>query len=77
MALVLAIAALVADSTSFIRVNQVGYLPDAPKVAVVCSLDSARISTFVVAWCALCVVKQPYDGAGTDAVSAGVFRKLK
>jgi endoglucanase len=42
------ILALLADSTSFIRVNQVGYLPDAPKVAVVCSLDSARISTFVV-----------------------------
>ncbi|MEX2154896.1 MAG: glycoside hydrolase family 9 protein [Gemmatimonadaceae bacterium] len=40
--------ALAADSTSFIRVNQVGYLPDAPKVAVVCSLDSARIQTFTV-----------------------------
>jgi hypothetical protein len=37
-----------ADSTTFIRVNQVGYLPDAPKVAVACSLDSARVSTFVV-----------------------------
>ena len=36
------------DSTSFIRFNQVGYLPDAPKVAVVCSLDSLSISTFVV-----------------------------
>jgi hypothetical protein len=44
----LAAIALVGDSTSFIRVNQVGYRPDAPKVAVVCSLDSARISTFVV-----------------------------
>src|SRR5436309_788557 len=33
----------------FIRVNQVGYLPDAPKVAVVCSLDTARIASFVVA----------------------------
>jgi hypothetical protein len=40
--------ALVADSTTFIRVNQVGYLPDAPKVAVVCSLDSTRITTFTV-----------------------------
>src|SRR5439155_8855459 len=37
-----------ADSTSFIRVNQVGYLPDAPKVAVVCTLDSAVVRTFVV-----------------------------
>jgi len=40
--------ALAADSASFIRVNQVGYLLDAPKVAVVCSLDSARIRTFIV-----------------------------
>ena len=31
------------DSTSFIRVNQVGYLPDAPKVAVLCTLDSSEI----------------------------------
>jgi endoglucanase len=40
------------DSTVFIRVNQVGYLPDAPKVAVVCALDSTRVSgstnTFLV-----------------------------
>jgi endoglucanase len=37
-----------ADSTSFIRVNQVGYLPDAPKVAVVCTLDSAVAPTFQI-----------------------------
>ena len=41
-----------ADSTIAIRVNQVGYLPDAPKVAVVCMLDSAPVTrvtpTFVV-----------------------------
>ena len=43
-----AVLALVADSTTFIRVNQVGYLPDAPKVAVACSLDSVRITTFTV-----------------------------
>jgi hypothetical protein len=40
------------DSTLFIRVNQVGYLPDAPKVAVACALDSTRVAsgarTFVV-----------------------------
>src|SRR4051794_10370417 len=36
------------DSTSFIRVNQVGYLPDAPKVAVLCTLDSLVAPTFVV-----------------------------
>src|SRR6476661_4644304 len=47
--LIAALAATVApDSTTFIRVNQVGYLPDAPKVAVACSLDSARVTTFVV-----------------------------
>ena len=38
--------ALAADTITYIRVNQVGYLPDAPKVAVVCSLDTVRISTF-------------------------------
>ena len=38
----------VADSATFIRVNQVGYLPDAPKVAVVCSLDSTHVDHFVV-----------------------------
>jgi endoglucanase len=37
-----------ADSTSFIRVNQVGYVPDAPKVAVVCTLDSTVVRTFQV-----------------------------
>ena len=36
------------DSTSFIRVNQVGYLPDAPKVAVLCTLDSTVIPAFRV-----------------------------
>src|SRR5206468_6365555 len=35
---------LAADSGIVIRVNQVGYLPDAPKVAVVCALDSARVT---------------------------------
>jgi hypothetical protein len=29
-------------------VNQAGYLPDAPKVAVACSLDSTHVETFVV-----------------------------
>ena len=44
----LALAAF-SDSTTFIRVNQVGYLPGAPKVAIACSLDStARVDRFVV-----------------------------
>lgn len=47
-ALLLALAVAAADSTTFIRVNQVGYLPDAPKAAVVCSLDSTHIATFLV-----------------------------
>src|SRR6266851_7024462 len=33
---------------SFIRINQLGYLPQAPKTAVVCSLDSIEIKTFTV-----------------------------
>ena len=45
IALALSVAA---DTSSFIRINQVGYLPDAPKIAVVCSLDSAAFQTFRV-----------------------------
>ena len=37
-----------ADSNSFIRTNQVGYIPGAPKIAVICSLDSTSFSTFEV-----------------------------
>ncbi|HUQ19032.1 MAG TPA: glycoside hydrolase family 9 protein [Gemmatimonadaceae bacterium] len=33
---------------SFVRVNQLGYLADAPKTAVVCSLDQTVIATFTV-----------------------------
>jgi hypothetical protein len=44
----LAILLAAVDSTTVIRVNQVGYLPDAPKVAVACSLDSVQVATFVV-----------------------------
>ena len=36
------------DTVTYVRINQVGYLPDAPKVAVACSLDSVRIATFIV-----------------------------
>lgn len=42
------LGALAGDSTSFIRVNQVGYLPDAPKVAVVCSLEPVEIPAFTI-----------------------------
>jgi endoglucanase len=52
-AVALAVPLLVAaDSTIVIRVNQVGYLPDSPKIAVACALDSTRVTrvtrTFVV-----------------------------
>ncbi len=43
-----ALAASASDSARFIRVNQVGYLPGAPKVAVVCALDSIPVTTFIV-----------------------------
>jgi endoglucanase len=33
---------------NFIRINQLGYLPEAPKTAVVCSLDNVVIGTFTV-----------------------------
>ena len=38
----------VADSTAFVRINQVGYLPDAPKVAVVCALRPVQLTRFTV-----------------------------
>ena len=38
----------VALSPDFVRINQLGYLPDAPKVAVFCSLAQRTLSTFVV-----------------------------
>ncbi|HEX7979207.1 MAG TPA: glycoside hydrolase family 9 protein [Gemmatimonadaceae bacterium] len=37
-----------ADSAAFIRINQVGYLPDAPKVAVVCALRPVALDRFTV-----------------------------
>src|SRR6478609_11213387 len=37
-----------ADSAAFIRVNQVGYLPDTPKVAVVCALRPVALDRFTV-----------------------------
>lgn len=42
------LAAFAADSALFVRVNQLGYRPDAPKVAVVCALDGRRTTTFTV-----------------------------
>jgi hypothetical protein len=36
------------DSAAFVRVNQVGYLPDAPKVAVVCALRPTALDRFTV-----------------------------
>ena len=36
------------DSAAFIRVNQVGYLPNGPKVAVVCALRPVELSRFTV-----------------------------
>jgi endoglucanase len=61
------LAAALAEST-FIRVNQVGYDTDAPKVAVVCSLNAARITSFTVRDTARRVVLGP-----RPAVAAGAF----
>jgi endoglucanase len=36
------------DSAAFVRVNQVGYLPDGPKVAVVCALRPVALARFTV-----------------------------
>ena len=37
-----------APQRTFIRINQLGYLPSAPKIAVACSLDSVSIKSFSV-----------------------------
>lgn len=41
-------AAAQSPQRTFIRINQLGYLPDAPKIAVACSLDSTSIRTFTL-----------------------------
>src|SRR5436190_12609300 len=68
--------ALAADSTRVVRVNQVGYLPDAPKAAVLCTLDSARVSTFVVRDTAGRVVfgPRPAAAAGSFGPCVGTYR---
>jgi hypothetical protein len=40
--------ATLADSTAFIRVNQVGYTPSMPKVAVVCALRPVELESFSI-----------------------------
>jgi hypothetical protein len=46
--LLLGVALLQESATTFIRVNQLGYRPDAPKVAVVCALQPAELTRFSV-----------------------------
>lgn len=38
----------VSPTTAAIRINQLGYLPDAPKIAVLCALERLEVSDFVV-----------------------------
>ncbi|MBA3580622.1 MAG: hypothetical protein H0W42_11620 [Gemmatimonadaceae bacterium] len=60
----LVLSLVAADSNSFIRTNQVGYLPGSPKIAVVCSLDSAsfppsRSATRATAACSAARRRRP------------------
>src|SRR6476620_1790385 len=48
VALVSVSASAPSAQRTFIRINQLGYLPDGPKTAVACSLDSATINTFTL-----------------------------
>lgn len=48
MLLVVAHSAVAQRSGTTIRINQLGYLPNAPKVAVACSLEPATIVSFTV-----------------------------
>jgi hypothetical protein len=58
----------VTRARNFIRINQLGYLPQAPKTAIVCSLDSVVIGTFTVQDASGRVVFGP-----RKAVSSGAF----
>src|SRR6266581_2012406 len=53
---------------TFIRINQLGYLPEGPKTAVVCSLDQITIGTFTIQNASGRVVFGP-----RKAVSSGPF----
>lgn len=48
VALIATVATVQAPQRTFIRINQLGYLPDAPKTAVACSLDSTTIKSFTL-----------------------------
>lgn len=50
MHLTLLLASVLAanDSAAFIRINQLGYVPDSPKVAVVCALRETTVTRFSV-----------------------------
>jgi hypothetical protein len=70
---------LPADTTALhIRVNQLGYLPDAPKVAVACALRQApeRVSDFVVIDATGAVVHGPLpaEPAGAFGPCAATYR---
>ena len=64
--------AALADSTAFVRVNQLGYLPDAPKTAVVCALRPVALRTFLVQDARGRTVRRA-DGRPRAAVRDGAF----
>src|ERR1700693_2685364 len=41
-------AGAASPATAAIRINQLGYLPDAPKIAVLCALKRLELTDFVV-----------------------------
>ncbi len=60
-------AGAASPATAAIRINQLGYLPDAPKIAVLCALDRLEVTNFAVS-----------DGSGRivlrkPAISAKAF----
>jgi endoglucanase len=48
LSILLAAQSIAADSSAFVRINQLGYRPDAPKVAVVCALRPVALTEFIV-----------------------------
>ena len=70
------LAAVLVDSSVFVRVNQVGYLPDAPKNAVVCALRSVSGVSFTLHDHAGRAVlgPKPVTGAGAFGPCVATYR---
>ncbi|HWL39585.1 MAG TPA: glycoside hydrolase family 9 protein [Gemmatimonadaceae bacterium] len=75
LTLSLVLQAAAADPTVVIRINQLGYLPDAPKVAVLCALEKIEVRSFVVRRADSSVVlEQPAGAEGAFGPCVSAYR---